>query len=101
VQSETAYQKGVDHLDLAVLDPAQLLALSHRFGAMLARAHGDALTADGVRGWTVIAPLIGDGNAFVDEVATFAVEDADAIVVDWKANKDRDLAALVLPAVRE
>ena len=40
--------------------PTEQRALAHRLGEMLARAHGEALTQDGVQGWRVIAPLIGD-----------------------------------------
>src|SRR5262249_45128450 len=51
IHSQTAYQRGVSADDIAALAGApstrdQVPALAHRFGAMLARAHGVALTED-------------------------------------------------------
>jgi hypothetical protein len=106
VHTETAYQRGVSAADLAALaagtadEQAQLRALAHRFGAMLGRAHGQALTADGVPGWTVIAPRLGDGAGFVDELATLALADAAITLDDFHALATTDLSALVLPLVQ-
>jgi uncharacterized protein (DUF2252 family) len=97
VHEETAYQRGVTSADVPALPADQQRALAHRLGEMLARAHGEALTQDGVQGWRVIAPLIGDGAAFADEVSAFAVADAAQVMADWTSLKDRELAALVLP----
>jgi uncharacterized protein (DUF2252 family) len=106
VRDHAAYQRGVNASDLAALaaDPAkrdQLPALAEVLGGMLAASHARALTADGVRGLSVIAPRIGSPVAFADEVIAVAVDDAAQIVADWQSMKDRDLAQLVLPVVRE
>jgi uncharacterized protein (DUF2252 family) len=99
IHALTAYQRGVDSEDLADLDAAEQVALAHRFGTMLARAHGQALTADGVPGWTVLAPFT--SGAFADDVAALAQADAAQILDDYNAFADRDLAALVLPLVKD
>jgi uncharacterized protein (DUF2252 family) len=99
---DARYQRGVDAGDLGKLatdKPDQLVGLADVFGTLLARAHGVALTADGVPGWTVIAPLLDAG--FADEVATFADADAAQVIADWTDLANVDLAARVLPAVRE
>jgi hypothetical protein len=99
---DSAYQRGVDAGDLGDLassDPDQLHAVAGVFGRLLARAHGLALTEDGVLGWTAIAPVLGAG--FADEVAELAPADAAQIVADWTSFANRDLASLVLPAVPE
>jgi hypothetical protein len=106
VHHETDLQKGVNADDLAALAAGsdtkrdQLRALATRYGEMLARAHGQALTADGTQGVVVIAPLIeGQTSAFVDEIATFAVGDVAQIEADYASMQGRDLASLVLPLV--
>ena len=99
IHAETAYQKGVSADDLAGLDAAEQVALAHRFGTMLARAHGQSLTADGVAGWTVIAPFT--TGTFADDVAALAQADAAQIMSDYTAFQGRDLAALVLPLVKD
>lgn len=96
---DSAYQRGVDAGDLAALDPDELLATAGVFGRILARAHGLALTEDGLVGWTVIAPELGAG--FADEVAALAPADAAQTLADWNDLKDRDLASLVLPKVNQ
>lgn len=99
IHAETAYQKGVSADDLAALPANEQLSLAHRFGAMLGRAHGQALTADGVPGYTVIAPRI--APTFADDLAALAVADAAQITADYASFEDRDLAALVLPLVKD
>ncbi|MFT3696608.1 MAG: DUF2252 family protein [Kofleriaceae bacterium] len=103
VHDETSYQRGVDSTDLGALyaDPTkreQLSDLAEVFGRMLARAHGVALTEDGVPGWTVILPLLGDGAAFGDEVSQFAQADAAQILGDWQSLRDQDVGAMIVPA---
>jgi hypothetical protein len=99
IHAETAYQKGVSADDLAALPAGEQLALAHRFGAMLGRAHGQALTADGVPGYAVIAPRI--SATFAGDLAALAVADAAQVTADYAAFEDRDLAALVLPLVKD
>ncbi|HEY5920229.1 MAG TPA: hypothetical protein VIV11_01105, partial [Kofleriaceae bacterium] len=71
------------------------------YGGMLARAHGQAASADGERGAAVIGPLLGGREAgFADEIAAFAIADAAQIVADHAAMRDRDLAALIAPRSR-
>lgn len=99
IRDREAYQRGLDAADLAALvgrDPAQLRAIAERYGAMLGRAHAQALTSDRVRGATVIAPLLaGREAAFDDEIATLATADAAQVIADHALMKDRDLAALI------
>ena len=97
VHEETDYQKGVSADDLAALPSDQLLSLAHRFGAMLARGHGQSLTADDTLGYTAIAPRLADAAGFADEIAALATADATQILADYDRFKSRDLAALVLP----
>jgi uncharacterized protein (DUF2252 family) len=99
IRDATDYQKGVNATDVQALAPDAQRSLARLVGRMLARAHGQASTEDGVPGWTVIAPLLGDGQAFADEVSQFAVGDAAQVVADWTSLHDRDLAQLVLPEV--
>jgi uncharacterized protein (DUF2252 family) len=105
IHTETAYQRGVSAADLAALaagtpaEQAQLRALARRFGALLARAHGRAATADGAPGFAVIAPRVADAAAFAEEVTALAAADAAAILADFHALAGVDLAALVLPLV--
>jgi len=101
IHDETAYQRGVSSTDLGALyvdltKRSQLPDLAELFGRMLARAHGAAMTADGVAGWTVISPLLGDG--FADELSQFAQADAAQTLADWQSLRDEDLATLVIPA---
>ena len=67
IQDHASYQRGVNASDIGdlAIDPtksAQVTELATIFGGMLARAHGLAMTEDGVLGWTVIAPVLGDGS---------------------------------------
>jgi hypothetical protein len=101
VHDETAYQRGVDSTDIGALavDPdkrSQVPDLAELCGRLLARAHGAALTADGVPGWTVIMPVLGDG--FGDELSELAQADAAQTVADWQSLRTQDLAALVILA---
>lgn len=100
VHDHASYQRGVGYDDLGALaiDPtkaSQVTDLAEIFGGLLARAHGVALTEDGVPGWTVIAPLLGDG--FADEVAAFATADAQQTIADWQMFHGEDLGARVMP----
>jgi len=101
IRDREAYQRGVDAAELAELaaeDRQSLLDLAAIYGRMLARAHGNARTADGVRGVEVIAPVLATrAAAFADEIAAHARADAAQIVADHAAFADRDLAALVAP----
>ena len=68
-----------------------------RYGALLARAHAQALTADRVLGVTVIAPLLaGRESAFADELTALAKGDAAQVIADHALIKDQDLSSLVL-----
>jgi uncharacterized protein (DUF2252 family) len=101
VHAETAYQRGLDNEDLAALAAgsddkrAELVGLAQVLGGMLARAHGQAITEDGVRGDSVIR--IDDADAFADEISRLAQADAAQTVTDWESMKDMDLASLVIP----
>lgn len=99
IRDREAYQRGIDAPDLVELvadDPAQLLAIAGHYGALLARAHGQALTADGVPGHTVIAPLIANREAaFVDEIVEHALLDAARVRDDYELMKDRDLVSAI------
>ncbi len=104
IRDREAYQRGLDHLDLAALAAgkaskrAQLLDLASLLGGLLASAHGHATTADGELGWSVIAPLLsGREAAFTAELVESARAEAALVVADHAAFVDRDLAALVLP----
>ena len=102
VRDRESYQRGLDHEDLAELaagtaaERAQLLDLAAILGGLLARAHGQALTADRVQGFTVIAPLLaGREAAFADEIALAALADAATTVTDHTAMRARDLFVLI------
>jgi uncharacterized protein (DUF2252 family) len=99
IRDREAYQRGIDHEDLADLaadDPDQLRSIARIYGGLLARAHGQALTADRLRGVTVIAPLLaGREAAFAGEMASLAMGDAAVIAADHTLMKDHDLAALL------
>lgn len=105
VHHETAYQRGVNSTDLGALyaDPAkrdQFTAIAQVFGGMLARAHGVALTQDGVPGWSVIVPAIGGDDAgFTEELAAFATADAQAIAGDWRMLRGVDIGSMIIPRV--
>jgi uncharacterized protein (DUF2252 family) len=104
IRDRSAYQRGLDASDLADLaagsasDRDKLLALAGHLGALLARAHGAALTSDGIPGWQAISPLLaGREPAFVDEVAAMAADDVAQLVADHAALQSVDLGALVIP----
>lgn len=98
VRDREAFQRGLDREELAGRDLAELQALAELMGRMLARAHGQARTADDVTGWTVIAPLLaGREAAFVDEVTAHALADVEVITSDHARFADRDLFSLVFP----
>ncbi len=104
VRDREAYQRGLDHLDLAALAAGktskrmQLLELADLLGGLLASAHGNARTLDGALGSTVIAPVLaGREDAFVAELVASARTEAGQVIADHAALKDRDLAALVIP----
>ncbi len=100
LRDREAFQRGINAEDVAELvtdDPAALRSLATLYGRMLARAHGVTGTADGVPGYTVIAPLIAGRDAsFIDEIVAAALADADQIRADADALRDRDLAPYVL-----
>lgn len=100
IRDREAYQRGIDAPDLAELAaaaPDRLRALAGYYGALLGRAHGQALTADQVPGHTVIAPqIVGRQPAFADEIAQLAVADARQIIADHALMQDRDLGAVVI-----
>lgn len=107
IRDRTSYQRGLDAGDLAALaagssgDRARLVLLAEHLGGLLARAHGAATTADGVLGWTVIAPLLAGREAgFVDEVAALSAADTAQLRADYAALADVDLGALVIPEGR-
>lgn len=99
IRDREAYQRGINAPDLSELaadDPDQLRAIAKRYGALLGRAHAQALTADRVLGATVIAPLLAGREAqLADEVAALAAADAAQVISDHALMKDRDLAALL------
>ena len=99
IRDREAYQRGINFDDLAELvtdDPAQLRVIAKHYGALLARAHAQALTADRVLGASVIAPLLaGRESAFADEIAARAAGDAAQVIADHALMKDQDLAALL------
>lgn len=100
IRDRESYQRGIDAPDLVELvadDPDQLRDLAADYGELLGRAHGQALTADGVPGHTVIAPLLaGREGAFAAELAELALADAAQIQTDFELAKDVDLASLVI-----
>jgi hypothetical protein len=103
IQDHAAYQRGINASDIGDLaidssKSAQVAELATIFGGMLARAHGLAMTEDGVLGWTVIAPVLVDDAGFADEVSQLAQADAAQVISDWKLLRDEDLGARVIPA---
>ncbi len=106
VRDRESYQRGInreDLTDLALGNPAeraQLADLAEVYGRLLARAHAQALTEDGIPGATVIAPLLaGREPAFIDELAQLATADAALVVADHALMRDRDLFSLIVPEV--
>jgi uncharacterized protein (DUF2252 family) len=103
IQDHASYQRGVNASDIGdlAIDPtksSQVIDLAMIFGGLLARAHGLALTEDGVLGWTAIAPVLGDGASFAGEVSELARADAAQVISDWQMLRDEDLGARVIPA---
>lgn len=104
IRDREAYQRGLSRDDLAELAAGsaakrvRLLALAEVLGGMLARAHGQTSTADGVVGWRVIAPLLaGRETPFADELVARALADAARIAADYELLKGHDLMVLVFP----
>ncbi|MEO8703397.1 MAG: DUF2252 family protein [Kofleriaceae bacterium] len=96
IRDREAYQRGIDAEDLAELPADELRDIARLYGALLARAHGQALTADRVLGYTVIAPLLaGREVAFADELAAFAAGDTGQVIADHALMRDRDLGAAI------
>ena len=102
IRDRESYQRGIDAPDLEDLaggtdaERDQLRDLARIYGAMLARAHGQALTSERRLGVDVIAPLlVGREAGFANEIATLATGDADQIFADYNSMKDRDLGALI------
>jgi Uncharacterized protein conserved in bacteria (DUF2252) len=97
IRHRESYQRGIDAPDLVELieddKRDELLALAATYGALLARAHGQARTEDGILGFAVIAPLL-DGT-FADAIADAAVADAAVVIADHAAMKDADLGAVL------
>jgi uncharacterized protein (DUF2252 family) len=103
IRDREAYQRGLDHLDMAALAAgsaskrAQLLSLAELLGRLLASAHGNARTGDGDLGVTVIAPVLaGREAAFADELVGSARAEAAQVIDDHAALQDEDLAARVI-----
>lgn len=105
IRDREAFQRGVDASDVAEYakdgERDLLLALARFYGGLVARAHGVAHTSDGVPGHTVIAPLLaGRADMFAAEIRRHALADAQQILTDFAAMKDRDLSVFVLPGDR-
>lgn len=103
LRDREAYQRGLDRADLTDLaagtppERTQLGDLAELLGGLLARAHGQADTEEGVAGWTVIAPLLAGREAeLADELDRLALADAAQLAADYDAMKDRRLPELVL-----
>jgi uncharacterized protein (DUF2252 family) len=103
VRHRTGYQKGLDLEDLldslrdgvgGVNDLATFAGIA---GAMLARAHARAPTADGAAADLVIARVLSDRDAFAAETAAFATAYAAQVVADWTAAQGLDLFAEAYP----
>jgi len=99
-----AYQRGLDRDDLTALatgstaDRARLGDLAEIYGEMLARAHGQARTEDGVLGATVIAPLLaGRDAAFVDDIVQLATQDAAQVIAESRADEGPRAVPLIFP----
>ena len=103
IRNREAFQRGLDHLDLAALAKGsaskrtQLTNLAELLGGLLARAHGRARTSDGVEGWRVISPLlVGREAAFTTELTTSARAEAQQVIEDHARMQGRDLSAAVI-----
>ncbi len=105
IRDREAYQRGLDHEDLAALatsDRPSLLALATLLGGVLARAHGQTVTEEQLPGHQVIAPLLaGRAEAFGDELVRDALADAAQLRADFASMQGRDLAPLVIPPALE
>ncbi|MCW5804681.1 MAG: DUF2252 family protein [Deltaproteobacteria bacterium] len=96
IRDRAAYQRGLDAEDLAELPADRRLVLARRFGALLASAHGNARTADGIPGHAAIAPLLAGREAsFAEEIRTLALADVAQVRADYEALRGDDLGALV------
>ncbi|HPH65441.1 MAG TPA: DUF2252 family protein [Kofleriaceae bacterium] len=97
VVSRTGYQRGLNFDDVAVAAKgtdgrAAVLQLATTMGRLLARAHGQSLTASGAVGATVIAPLLrGREMEFADEVAAFVAAYAPRSRQDYRDAVELDL----------
>lgn len=90
--------KGVSADDLAGLDADEQLAIAHRFGAELARAHANAPMEDGRLGSEVLPALIaGREDEFADEIAAAALAGVAELRGDYDALKGVDLAKEIIP----
>lgn len=105
VRDREAYQRGLDHEDLAALaaaDRPALLALATLLGGVLARAHGQTVTEERRPGVDVIAPLLAGREAgFADELIRDVRLDAAQLRADFTSMQGRDLAPLVIPPALE
>lgn len=104
IRDREAYQRGLDHLDLAELAAgsakkrAELADLAELAGGLLANAHGQARTQDGGLGIDVISSVIaGREEAFIAELVASARAEAAQVIADHASLRDADLAALVIP----
>lgn len=103
IRDREAYQRGINREDLTALslgstaERAQLADLAEVYGQLLARAHAQAVTEDGVLGATVIAPLLGGREPqFADEITQLAIADAAVVIADHALMRDRDLFSLIV-----
>lgn len=106
IRHREAYQRGINREDLTDLargnmaERAQLADLAEVYGGLLARAHAQTVTEDGVLGATVIAPLLAGREAeFAEEIAGLAAADAAIVIADHVLMRDRDLFSLIVPEV--
>ncbi len=105
VVSRTGYQRGLnasdifDMLEKGAAGRTQLIRVANLMGQALARAHGQALTAAGVRGHVVIAPLLkGQAVGFGDEVAAFVAAYAPRARQDFFDASSNQLTDCVMSA---
>ena len=105
VVSRSGYQRGLSASDLAALldkgatGRAQIIRVANVMGQLLARAHGQAPTAAGVRGHTVIAPLLmGHAADFGDELAAFVAAYAPRARQDFFDASSSDFTECVMSA---
>lgn len=98
VRDREAYQRNFSRDAIAALPRADERSLAELLGRRLASAHGAARAPDGRPGWMAIAPVLGDGVAFADEIAASAVAEARQTRDDFRSFEHvDDLAALVIP----